>query len=61
MWTEFLYIAGMGLAAWLIFRMVKSNPAWFSKQNISRSFYVMGLLALGLIGFIVIVIFLLRH
>ena len=61
MWTEFFYVLGIGLAAWLSFRVVKGNPAWFSKANISRSFYTMGLLALGLIGFIVVVVFLLKH
>lgn len=36
--------------AYFMFRGLKNNPELLSKENLNKSFYTMGLLALGLIG-----------
>ena len=60
-WMSLLYIALAAVAAWFAFRMVKSNHTLFSKENIEKSFFSMGVLALILIAFIALLVFLLNH
>lgn len=50
----------MALIVWFIYHTIRKVPAMFSKENISKSFYTMGILAIVLIGFIVLCIWLLR-
>lgn len=45
---------------WYLAKTIKSRPDMFSKQNFSKSFYTMGLLALGLIAFIALLVLMLR-
>lgn len=59
-WTNILYIIAAVLMLWLLVRMVKGNPQAFSKENLSKSFYTVGLLTLFVIAVIFICIFLLR-
>lgn len=40
---------------------IKNNPTLFTKENISKSFESLGVLALILIGFIGLLVFLLKH
>ena len=42
----------MGFMGWLVYRSIKSQPQAFSKENLNKSFYLLGWLALGLIGFV---------
>lgn len=49
-----LYLAISALLIWMIIRLYKQNPQIFSKENISKSFTTVGLLAL----MIIVVIFL---
>ncbi|NKB46883.1 MAG: hypothetical protein GKR77_03770 [Legionellales bacterium] len=49
-----------GLMVWLLFRYAKSNPQAFSKENLSKSFFTMGVLAILLIAFIGLCILLLN-
>lgn len=59
-WGKILVIIiAIGLA-WLTFRTLRANPAMLSKENLSKSFSTMGLLALALLGFIGLCIYLLR-
>lgn len=60
-WYQLLYLACAGLLIFFMIRFVKGNPGWFSKENLSNSFTVMGFLTLGLIGFIALLVFLLKH
>ena len=61
MWEQlFLLLLVVGIG-WLLYRSVKANPGSFSKSNISKSLWTMGLLALGLIAFIAFLILLVRH
>jgi type IV secretory pathway TrbL component len=56
-----LYVAGAALAVWFAYRTIRSNPDMFSKENLSNSFFTMGILALLLIGFVALLVFLLKH
>lgn len=59
-WMTLLYIIGAALVAWLAYRTIRGNPEMFSKENISNSFFTMGVLTLLLIGFIALLVFLLK-
>jgi hypothetical protein len=48
----FLYLIGGALMVWFGFRMVRGNPAAFSRVALSKSFYTLGILALLLIALI---------
>ena len=45
---------------WGLFRVIRSNPESLSFANLNKSFGTMGLLALGLIIFIAVIVYLLR-
>ena len=60
-WQNILYII-LGVAiVWYGVRMIRGNPQMFSKENLSKSFFSIGILTLGLIAFITILVYLLRH
>ncbi len=60
-WMRLLYIVIAGVLVWFAIRMMKNNPAFFSKENIGKSFFSMGILALILIAFVALLVYLLRH
>lgn len=45
---------------WRIYTVIKNNPELMSKQNLSKSFTSMGVLALILIGFVAMLVMLVR-
>lgn len=45
---------------WRIHKVLKANPELLSRQNLSKSFYSMGILALILMGGIALLVMLLR-
>ena len=49
-WMQWLFIIGAGVMVWLGYRMFKSNPEAFSKENFSRSVGTLGWLAIMLIA-----------
>ncbi len=51
-WGILLLIVGAALLGWLLFRQIRHHPEAFSKENLSKSFYVLGILALLLIVFV---------
>lgn len=57
---QILALVGAGLLIWYMIRVIRSQPEVFSKQMFSKSFYTMGILAIVLILFIAICIFILR-
>lgn len=59
-WHIILYALAAALLAWYGIRTIRNNPDLFSKENMSQSFTTMGLLALGLIAFVALLIFLLK-
>lgn len=61
MFTRLLTILLAVFIGWLIYKNIKNNPQAFSKENLGKSFYLLGLLALGLIGFIALLVFFLKR
>lgn len=61
MLAGFLTLLGFSFLIWRLVITVKKNPEAFSKENINKSFTTLGILALGLIGVIVLVIFILKQ
>lgn len=57
---QILGIIGAGLIIWYLYRVVKGRPEMFTRANFSKSFFTMGVLALFLIGFIALLVLLLR-
>jgi len=45
---------------WMLYRYLRANPEALSRENLSKSFGTMGILALGLIVFIGLMIYLLK-
>lgn len=57
---QILLIAGAAFIIWYLIRTIRSNPQAFSKEMFNKSFSTMGILALVLIAFITICIWILR-
>ena len=57
---EILGFLGAGMILFILYRTIKGRPDQFSKENLSRSFFTMGLLGLGLICFIGLLVLVLR-
>ncbi len=49
------------LIAWVLYRYIKGQPEQFSRENLSKSFSSMGILALLLIGFVMLMILMLNY
>lgn len=60
MLTKILLLLLIAFIGWLIYSTIKHNPQAFSKENLNKSFYLLGWLALGLIGFVALLVFLLK-
>jgi len=59
-WSSFSYMLGILLAGWLIYSQVRNNPLAFTKESFAKSGVTLGVLALMLIGFITLLVLLLR-
>lgn len=57
---QILGLIAAGLILFYIYTMIKGRPELFSRQNLSKSFFSMGVLAIALIGFVGLLILLLR-
>lgn len=56
-----LLLAGICLfIIWRIYKTMQSNPQLFSKENLTKSFASAGVLALILIGFVAVLVLLLK-
>jgi hypothetical protein len=60
-WQKILYFIGVFVVIGLVIWMIRSNPQMFTREKLSKSFFTMGILALLLIGFITLLVFLLRN
>ncbi|MGL5741879.1 MAG: hypothetical protein ACRCXC_04685 [Legionella sp.] len=58
---QVLGLIGAGLIVFILYRTIKGSPGLFSKENLNKSFFTMGVLALALIGFIAVLILILRN
>lgn len=57
---QILGLLGAGMIIFIIYQTIKGRPDQFSKENLNKSFLFMGFLALGLIGFIALLVLLLK-
>lgn len=60
-WGKLFYVLGAILAAGLMWWTIRSNPQMFTRKNLSRSFFTLGILALILIVFIALLVWFLRN
>lgn len=60
-WMQLGMAAAVTFLIYLLYRQIKHQPQAFSAANLQRSLGVLGLLALGLIGFVALCIVLLRQ
>ncbi|HHF7375131.1 hypothetical protein [Legionella bozemanae] len=58
---QILGLMGAGLIIFILYRAIKGNPGQFSKENLNKSFFTMGVLALVLIGFIALLVLIVRN
>lgn len=59
-WGKFFFIIGAALMAWLLYRQIRLRPDSFSKDKLSKSFFTLGILALGLILFFALLVWMIR-
>jgi predicted cation transporter len=57
---QILGLIGAGMIVFILYRTIKGSPGQFSKENLNKSFYTMGILAIALIGFIALLVLILR-
>ncbi len=53
---QILALIGAGLLIWITYRSIKGRPEQFSKENINKSFFSLGVLAVLLIMFVALLI-----
>lgn len=58
---QVLGLVAAALIVWVIYRNIKGRPEQFSRENLHKSFSSMGILALLLIGFVALLVLLVRH
>ncbi len=58
---QILGVFGAIMIIFVLYRTIKGRPDQFSKENLSKSFLTMGVLAIGLIGFIGLLVLMLRN
>lgn len=58
--TEILFLLGAALLGWLLYRSIRKHPQSFSRENLGKSFYTLGILALILIVVIGLLVLLLK-
>ena len=46
---------------WQLFTYFRAHPEAFSKENLNSSFFTLGILALFLIGFVAILVFIVKR
>lgn len=57
---QILGLLGAGMIIFILYRAIKGNPGQFNKENLNKSALTMGVLALALIGFIALLVLILR-
>ena len=58
---QLLGIVGAGLIVWLLYRTIKGRPEQFNRESITKSFWTLGLLGIGLIVFVGLLVVMLRN
>ena len=57
---QILGLIGAALIVWVLYRNIKGRPEQFSRANLTKSFSSMGILALLLIGFVALLVLMLK-
>jgi glycerol uptake facilitator-like aquaporin len=57
---QILGLIGAALIVWVLYRNIKGRPEQFSRANLTKSFSSMGMLALFLIGFVALLVLMLK-
>ena len=57
---QILGLLSFVFVAWILYRSIKSRPEQFSKENLSKSFFSMGVLGVILIAFVALLVLLVR-
>ena len=58
---QVLGLISAALIIWVLYNSVKKRPEQFSRQNMAKSFSSMGVLALVLIGFVALLVLMVRN
>jgi hypothetical protein len=61
MFYKLMLIVLSAFIIWRLFVYLRAHPEALSKANLSRSFFAMGVLALLLIGFVALLVFIVRQ
>ena len=59
--SKILFIVLAIFIIWQLFAVIRRNPQMFSKDNLGRSFFTLGILALILIGFIALLVYFVKN
>ena len=59
--TQIIFVILAIFLGWQLYRYIHINPQMFSRENLSRSIFTMGILALLLIGFVTLCVLLIKH
>jgi putative copper export protein len=57
---QILGLIGAGLIIWILYQAIKNRPEQFNRENITKSFSSMGILALVLIVFVALLVLILK-
>jgi len=57
---QILGFIGAGLIIWILYQTIKNRPEQFNRENITKSFSSMGILALILIVFVGLLVLILK-
>ena len=58
---EILGLVGGVLIRWVLYQTIKGRPQQFSRENLTKSFSTMGMLALLLIAFVALLVLIVRQ
>jgi hypothetical protein len=58
---QILGLIGAALIVWVIYRNIKGRPEQFSRKNLTKSFSSMGMLGVILIGFVALLVIIVRN
>ena len=58
---QILGLIAAALIVWVLYRSIKSQPEQFNRENLTKSFMSMGILALLLIAFVALLVFMIRN
>ncbi len=58
---QVLWLVAVAFIVWALYRYVKGHPELFSRENMSKSFSSMGILALLLMVFVAFLVYIVRN